>query len=246
MDDIPLINIEDHIINKTYLNKKIKLDKNTKKILQDMLKSDKPKIETFKETGIPFTYLYRLIDEYTEKVDKNFKNKLEKLFDTNRANKIKKVKLEHTINEESHPIAKLKLEKNLSNKDIAALSNNSLTESCICSTLIGKTKPKLITKIKLAEILKVSVKDIFPEETEFGEVYTWNDYWFNIRNVVINSINNYYKEEQEKGHTKILVNLAEITGIDINRLYGLRNKTLSVTNDDYKKLKEHNIIKENI
>lgn len=246
LDDIPLINIKEHISNKAVLNKMIKLDKNTKKILEDMLKSDKPKVETLKETGIPLTYLNRLIDEYTKKVDKNYKSKLDKVFGTNRKNRIKNAKLKSTTNSDSHPLAKIKLERNLSNKDIVKLSNNRITESCLCCILEGKTNPSLVTKIKIAEALKLSVKDVFPEETEFGNVYTWNDYWFNIRNVVIDSINNYYKEESEKGHTKIIKNLADLIGIDINRLYLIRAKCIRPTNDDYKKLKEHNIIKEDI
>ena len=246
LDDIPLINIEDHIINKFTLNKMIKLDRNTKKILENMLKSDKPKMETLKETGISLTYLYRLIDEYTRKVDKEYKRKLEKVFEINRTNKIKKTKLKSTVNLNSHPISLIKLEKNLSNKDIVKLSNNRITASCLCSITEGKTKPKLITKVIIAEALKVSVKDIFPEETEFGKVYKWNDYWFNIRNVATTAVNNYYREEQKLGHKNILINLSNLTGIKINRLYALKSGEIEVTNDDYKKLKEHNIIKEYI
>ena len=246
LDDIPLINIKEHISNKAVLNKMIKLDKNTKKILEDMLKSDKPKVETLKETGIPLTYLNRLIDEYTKKVDKNYKSKLDKVFGINRKNRIKNAKLKSTTNSDSHPLAKIKLERNLSNKDIVKLSNNRITESCLCCILEGKTNPSLVTKIKIAEALKLSVKDVFPEETEFGNVYTWNDYWFNIRNKVINSINDYYNKEIQKGHTKVLTTLAEITGIDLNRIYKLRSVKAFVTNEDYKKLKEHNILKEDI
>lgn len=246
LDDIPFINIEEHITNKFTLNKMIKLDKDTKKILRDMLKSDKPKIETFKNTGISSTYLNRLIDEYTKKVDKNYKKKLNKVFETNRCAKIKSIKLKYIVNTDSHPLAKLKLERNLSNRDIVKLSNNKLTTSCLCYIQEGKSNPTIITKIRIAEALKVSVKEIFPEETEFGEVYTWNDYWFNIRNEVINTINNYYNEEKQKGHKKILRTLSDITGIDLNRLYALKNKKALVNNEDYKKLKEHNILKEDI
>lgn len=246
LDDIPLINIEDYITNKFVLNKMIKLDSTTKTILKNMLKSTKPKIETYKGTGISFTYLNRLIDEYTLKVDKDFKKKLEQHFKNNRTEKIKKVKLNLVTNENSHPLTKLKKERNLSNKDIAKLTNNRITVGCICAIQERKSKPRLVTKIILAEALKVSVKDIFPEETEFGEVYTWNDYWFNIRNKVMNFIQDYYDEEQKKGNLKIFKNLSDITGITVNRLYRLKTKETMVTNDDYKKLKEHNIIKEDI
>ena len=224
----------------------IKLDKDTKKMLENMLKSDKPKMETFKSTGISSVYLNRLIDEYTEEIDKDYKNKLKKVFETNRLNKMKKTKLESTIDENSHPIAKIRLERNISNRDIARLSRGRIKNEHLCDIQNGKIKPTLVTKIKIAETLKVSVKDIFPEEAEFGEIYTWNDYWFNIRNVVIKAIKDYYKEEQEKGHNKIMTTLAEITGIKVDRLYTLKAGMTMVNNNDYKKLKEHNIIREDI
>ena len=97
------------------------------------------------------------------------------------------------------------------------------------------------TFIELSKIVH-AYKDIFPEETEFGNVYKWNDYWFDIRNVVIKAINNYYKEALLKKQTRIMKNLSDITGIRIDRLYSLKLGTARVTNDDYKRLKEHNII----
>ena len=246
LEDIPLINIEDHITNPYTLNKMMTLNKDTKKILRDMLKSDKPKIETFKNTGISQTYLTKLINEYTNKVDKDYKNKLDKVFEENRLNKVKRVKLNSTINEESHPLAKLRLERNISNREIVALSKGRLTSSNLSAIQCGKSKPTLLTKIKIAEVLKVSVKEIFPEETEFGNVYKWNDYWFDIRNIVIKAINDYYKEALLKKQTKIMKNLSDITGIRIDRLYSLKLGLAMVTNDDYKRLKEHNIIREDI
>lgn len=242
LEDIPLINIEDHITNPYTLNKMITLNKDTKKVLRDMLKSDKPKIETFKSTGISTVYLKRLIDEYTNTIDKDYKKKLDKVFEENRSSIIKKAKLKSTIDEESHPLAKLRLERNISNREMVKMSNGGLTTSNLSDIQKGKSQPNIYTKIKIAEILKVSVKDIFPEETEFGNVYKWNDYWFDIRNVVIKAINNYYEEALLKKQTRIMKNLSDITGIRIDRLYSLKLGTARVTNDDYKRLKEHNII----
>ena len=242
LEDIPLIDIEEHITNKLALKRLMKLDEEKIKILENMLLSTKPKIQTYRETGITRTYLAKLIDEYTNTIDKDFKNKLNEHFREVRTDKIKRVKLNYMTKEDSHPLTKIRKERNISNEDLVRLTNNRITKSCLCAIQEGKNEPKLVTKIILAKALKVSVADIFPDDTEFNKVYCWNDYWFDIRNEVVKSLETYCKKEKEEGRTRALERLSEIVGIKVNRLYALRQGRITVTNDDIKKLKEHNIL----
>lgn len=198
VEDIPLIDVEEHIVNKTVLNKMIGLNKDTKKILRDLLKSDKPKYESFKDTGLTMTVLNRLIDEYVDKVDPEYKDKLAEHFTKVRDKKIREVKLKSVTSEDSHPITKIKLERSLTNADIVKLSNNRITVNALCMIQERKSKPKLVTKIILAEALGVSVSTLFPEDTEFSNVYCWSDYWYKIRNNVSKSLSSYVLEKKKE------------------------------------------------
>ncbi len=248
LEDIPLINLKEHVINKSMLNKMKTLDEEAIKILQDLLNTKEVKKDAIKNTGYTMTVYNRLVDEYTEKYDKDYKIKLEQVFKQNLQNRIKQSVLERHVYTGGNNYSKLKLEKGLTNREILKLIHNQVGLNCLCLIQENKVNPTIQTKCALAQAFGVSVRDIFPEETEFGEVYNWNDYWFDIRNWFINTIDKYVNTMRDRGQKKVIKNLAYKMNMTTARLYAFRNRSGHPTNEEIKQLKSiinnENIMKE--
>ena len=118
---------------------------------------------------------------------------------------------------------KIKIERNLSNKDICRLANNIIQPEAISLISTGKTEPTMITKCNLAIALQLSVADIFPKDFLFDNVYNYADYLYFI-NYILTQLDNIIKERKASGEKKVIDNIANIVQIKLFRFYEITSR----------------------
>ncbi len=167
-DEIPLINVKDHIISERLSLNFINLtDEHIAKI-NKILEGGYTKVSAAKYIGESITYYNRLINLYEKKFNVNIKDKLKILYKEALRNDLVNRTLGNKLNTKYNNISKIKLEKGITNRVICEKTGlRNCTISYICN---GKTKPKNTTIVKIAEVLECSIADLFPEYQDFKDV----------------------------------------------------------------------------
>lgn len=169
-DDIPLIDLYDHVTSSIIKNRLVKLDSEYINKIRKILKGGYNKTEAIKYLNVTSTTYKNLIKQYKERIDKNIEIKLKKVYKKTQASKIRNNTLSHRVNNKYNNISKIKMDKNISNNVIYKRTNGKLTNCTISNVINGKTIPKNTTCALLAKALECNVTDIFPEYTEFENV----------------------------------------------------------------------------
>lgn len=225
ISDLPIIDIRDYLTkDKQEREDRLSLTENNKQIIQSLLKTKLPKIEAIKEAGLTMYQYDRLVEQYKENIDSDIEDKLLEVFNKNRRNKLKTVKLK-SVNYSKYPnnLYKIKIERNLSNKDICKLANNTIQQESISLISTGKTEPTMITKCNLAIALQLSVADIFPEDFLFDNVYNYADYLYFI-NYTLTQLEDIIKERKTSGKKKVIENIASEVQIKVSRFYEITSR----------------------
>lgn len=187
--DIPLIDVKQHIKSKILQDKMIDLTPEIIDKLKYILDSNFTKNQAIEYLGVSINTYNRLINLYNE-IDKDYIYKIKNRYRYNRSKLMSKWLIKDNLEKDNiNNLFKIKYEKNLTNRDIAKLSDNKLLPGSISNYCKGKIIPEIKTKCLLAEILNVSVFDIFPSDTEFKDVYNYNDY-INLNNKYRNILKN--------------------------------------------------------
>lgn len=217
--DLSTINILDYVTEKKkYKDSKNLLSEENKLIVEKLLTTDLLKKEAIKEyCKTPYTYS-KLVTMYKENYDKDVEVKLKANFKKNQTNAIKRWTNKNSLGKCKNNLAKLKLEHNLSNRDIEEISNHKLLYSSISAISTGKIDPKMRTKCLIAEIFNVSVADVFPKNWLYKSVYHYKDYIDlnqKYRTKLLNIIN-----EKKKCHEKyIILHISEKCNLSYNVIY---------------------------
>lgn len=222
-DDIPLINVKEHLTSDIIKSKIIKLTPEIKTKLEYLLTSNLTKEQAIKYMNMTKLTFNRIINLYSEEVDNNYKDKLNEIFKINRIKIISKSKIKSTLNNNtSNNLSKIKYEKNISNNSIIKLSNNKITSSTISNICTGKRIPEIKTKCLLAEILDVSVADIFPDDWLFSKVKNYNDF-LELNNWLRINFNIFYMYNKKIKNHKIMKEVSNKTNISLSRLFEFKN-----------------------
>lgn len=176
-DDIPLINLKEHIINDTVNRKNIDLDDELISKLKYLLTSDLTKEQALNYLDMKPTQFKKVIAKYEELYDKNYSKKLDTVLKENRNQVVTKARLNYTVNVyTNNNLSVLKYKMGLTNKDIINKSGGRIKANAISLICNGKSEPKVQTKCILAEALGVTVKDIFYEDTICDNIHNYNEY----------------------------------------------------------------------
>lgn len=230
-DDIPLIDVRDYLTSDRIKSKIIKLTPELIEKLKYILTSNLTKNQVLKYLNLSQTRFNDIVNLYTETIDKDYKEKLTETFYKNRARIITKTKIKPTLNlNSSNNLSKIKYEKGLSNNDIIKLSNNKITSSTISNICTGKINPETKTKCLLAEILNVSVKDIFPDDILFSKIKNYNDY-LELNNWLRNNFIVYYTINK-RNKSNYMKELSEMSKISYLRLYEFKNNHVNLNHNE--------------
>lgn len=230
---IPLIDIRDYINNNQTLNNMITLNEENKSKIDSLFNLNITKTKAAKHLGLSKVQFDKLINQYEELYDPNIKDKLNEHFLKVRSVlslewRLTKVSKDTGLNN----LKSIKLKKKLSNREISNRSNGLLTISSISNIQTGKSYPTIKVKCKLAEVLDVSIKDIFPEDTEFGNIRCYNDYldlYNNVRDKIIT--------QHEKQNMSIL-QISKYYDMSYSKVYSIINNT----NDKYCYLSNQDVL----
>lgn len=240
-NNIPLIDCRDYINNERTLANNIKLTPELKKLLDESLEKGLSKKETLDYVNITYTQFNKLIKQYETSYDKDIAKKFQSSFYKSRADIIREAKLKSTLtNDSGNNLSKIKLEKNISNRQIVDLSNKGITAAQLSCIQRGICKPKVKTKCLLAEILKVSVSDIFPKDEEFNNIHNYSDY-IKLSDRYREILSN-YKEE----YSTTLKYISREINLDYNRLRAFITENLyNLESEDFKLIRKGIIDKVN-
>lgn len=236
MPDIPLIDLIEHLTNENIKAKIVKIDKDKIEKVNIILKSDFTKREAIKYLGLTGTTYIKFLDLYEQEIDKNIKSKMEKHLDKSRKKRIRNTTLKDKIKESNaNNLSKLKYEKNVTTNDIVRLSNNQINSCSISLICNGKTNPKIATKCLLAEVFKVSVKEIFPNDILFDRVYNYQDY-IDLQNNLRNRIEDLNKYSRKHGIKGFITDISNRSGIPRIYIYGFLAGDKNLNHDELEKL----------
>ena len=224
---IPLIDIRDYNVCQGSINRKFIIDDKIKEQIQYIMKSNFTKQEAYNYMGITDDRFNKLIDKYNKEIDHTAKKKLYLLFKKNRKNLILSKKLEKNSHKDvtSNRITYYKMLNKYSNRDIEKLSNGRIQFSSISNIVTGKDKPKMKTKCIFAEIFKVSVADVFPDEYYLNNIHNYEDYCKLNDKLRIKLIDNINKRKA-KDEKYIIENIYANTNLKPNKLYNFINGSI--------------------
>ena len=223
---IPLIDIRDYNKCQGSIDRLFIIDDKIKEQIKYIMKSNFTKQEACAYMGITDDRFAKLIDKYNKEVDHTIKRKLDLLFQNNRKKVLLKSKLEkykHN-NVTSNRITYYKSINSYSNRDIEELSNGRIQYSSISNMVTGKDKPKIKTKCIFAEVFKVSVADIFSEDSYLTMIYSYNDYC-KLNNKLRIKLKNHIDRRKVKEETHIIEKISQATNLRPNKLYDFLNGT---------------------
>lgn len=125
--DLPTINLLDYITDdKKYKEARFLLSEKNKEIIEKLLTTDLFKKDAIKKyCKTPYVY-NKLVTLYKENYDKDIENKLKDNFKKNQVNAIKHWTGKYSLEKCTNNLAKLKLEQNISNRDLDEISNHKL------------------------------------------------------------------------------------------------------------------------
>lgn len=162
--DLPTINILNYLNSEPILKYR-DLSEEDKFIIDEAIKNNMTKTEILNKFQITSYRLQSILDKYeeikpgiTETYNKSTKEgQRQKLYDSAMERSAKATTANNNL-------YKIKLERNLTTKDISNLCNGKIGVLAINLIIEGKTKnPKLRTKKIISEALGMKVEEVFPE-----------------------------------------------------------------------------------
>ena len=165
------INLLEHVKDVSVINE---LNETDNKMIEDILVNNYTANQITKKYHIGLYTLKRKLLLLKDKDEQKY-NLIEETLRTNASNAIRQASLNKTVDKQyPNNINKIKLEKNIVNKDIAkAISTKPANIAAIAT---GAMKISVKKKCLIAEALKESLADVFPEETYFNKVYKYSDF----------------------------------------------------------------------
>ena len=220
-DDIPLIDVKAHIITSNMREKLDGLTPDIENKIQFLLNTNLGKCEALKELGISSPRLDKWLTLYEVK-DPDIKKKLKSKFKERAGKKVSSRSLRDAVHNVSNNLSKIKYERHITNADIVDMSKGRIHKLALSMICRDKTNPKIKTKCMLAEILDVSVTDIFPNDYLYKDIHNYTEYK-NYYNSVRKRYNDYLKSKYNSGEDYIVANISKKTGISIPSLYEFAN-----------------------
>lgn len=234
-DDIPLINLKENIITDTMKLKAMELTPEISKKIKSLLTSNYTKEQALEYMNMSYTTFNRMLNEYS-KNDPEIKDKLKVLFNSNRNKIVTNAKLKSTVNNKvSNNLSKIKYEKNITNKDIIRKSNGRISHSAISMIQNGKTIPTISTKCLLAEMLDVSVSDIFPDDWFYSNIKNYTGY-LKLNDKIRIAFADNIEYRKNSGINNAMRITSEETNINLLRLYEFSNNHVNLNHDELIKL----------
>lgn len=231
-DDIPLIDVRNYINNDIIKSKIINLTPEIIDKLNYLLNSDLTKKQALEYMNMSNSVFIKHVNKYTEDYDNLYASKLEKVFVDNRNNLITKNILKYKVDKNiTNNLTTIKYERGLSNNDIIKLSDYTITNSTISNICTGKIQPTIKTKCKLAEVLNLSVADIFPEDWLFCNIKNYDDY-LNINNDLREVFNTRHEFHRLFNDFKYINELSKLSSISSHRLYEFKNNRVNLNHDE--------------
>ena len=114
-NEIPLINIKEHFTSKSLQSNMITAN-DIKDKINIILKGGYNKSTAIKYLGVSPTKYDHLINEYSETIDKDIKEKLNKAYRATNAISLRETKFKETRNDIYNNLSKIKQEKGITNK----------------------------------------------------------------------------------------------------------------------------------
>jgi len=225
-ENIPLIDIKKHLIKDRL--KYIYLNDDVAKKIKNLTKTRLTKCIALKSVGLSNKNTFeKIITEYERLYDKDIRSKLNKVFKENRCNKAKQVSIGTEAKESKNNIAKYKLQKGLTNRDIHDIIYAKYGINVYNNTVsnLSKGKQNCTPKVRclIAEALGVSLGDLF-EEYKPLNIKTYNDYL---------ELNNKVRSEMEYAYiSKPLNYIAKQLKISENIIYAFYNGVTNLSLDN--------------
>lgn len=147
------------MIEPMYINKYQTLSDKNKSIIDDMIKNNYSVKETCKIYNISYEYFHKILNLYSI-TDSTILDKYKESIKLSRSNS----NLKSRMNSNTHNtnLYKIKVEKNLTTKQLSDLSK--VSTNVINLLVEGKNhNPKITTLFKISEALNVPAYEVFPE-----------------------------------------------------------------------------------
>ena len=234
---IPYIDLE-KFIQPSKIFKYMKVSEEDKKIVYDLIDNNYSKSYIYKKYNIT-PGKFKCIAEEIQKEDADIFNKINKAmyraFSTAQVNAKLKCHNTHT---DKNNLVEIKKKRNLSNRDLERMSNGMISQLAITKIVAGKTNPSIHTKAVFAEILGMSIADIFNNCNEFRHIHNTLELKEEEQKI-ITMLNNLDKSRKylKKLHKNSSVSdkLQGPAGIDSSTLYRIMNGTTSISEKNFKK-----------
>ena len=238
LNDIPTINVYDHITNPRikikFFTKDCELVKKLEYVLNLSYCTKQQARSIFNNSYIMFE---KTIDYYEKNIDKDIRSKLDLLFKKSRAIAVRKVKQRQSLEKNHNNLSKIKYDLGITNRDIEKLSNYKIEAPSISLICNNKVKPTIKTKCLLAKTLNLYVSDIFPEDFMYSKVNSLEDIYKLQKSIKIKLIKHLKDLKNEKSYNYIKRfisnNNLKITEDKIYRF--IKNDAL-LTHDEYVQL----------
>ena len=217
MYNIPTINIKEHLNTPFMLNKTITLTKEYIDKFNNILEGNYTKQEAIKYLNVTLSVYNKLVKEYKDKYDNNIEVKLKESYSKARSY----VAMETKVQDGTNNLAKIKLERKMTNTDI--YNKVGVTNRTISNISNGLAIPKNITVTLIATALDCSVQDMLPSYTEFHDVYNLDD----LKLLMIKIYNEIYYIWQGSNESKFSIFLKRLSEEGNINIENLRNFVLS-------------------
>jgi transcriptional regulator with XRE-family HTH domain len=232
-NNIPTINLKDHIIKGKL--KYVYLSDELVSKINKLTHTKQTRCKALKEIGLYNKNTFeKIISEYEKIYDKNIRSKLDKVFKKNRCKRAREVIIGLEVKESKNNIAKYKLLKGITNRDIQGIIYKKHKVNIYNNTIsnLSKGKQNATPRIRcyIAEALDVSLGDLFPEYKSLN-INTYQDY-LDLNDKMRKSIEKQYIDSASTP----LCNLAKTLCISENIMYAFCNGVVNLSLDNLLKV----------
>lgn len=239
-DEIPLINIKEHLTGERLGQKFIKITDEQVDKMSHILKGGFTKSSAARYMGVTQSYYKKIIKAYEEKFNIHIEEKLKRLYKEAFTNRLIDETLSRTVNNIYNNISKIKNERGISNIMIYEKTGiRPCTISYICN---GKTIPKNTTMTTLADVLNCTVTDLFPEYNEFSTVHDISTLRYRMMKTYTQIIF-LWTQSKEKKFTKFLIKLSSDLDISFETLRTFLISTKKDPSEINLDILQHNMVK---
>lgn len=240
IDGVPVIDVKDYLRKDSKIfDKYSKITEEELDKIDELLKSRVPKGQALNEVGFTPYRLGKVLYAYELERDKDIRAKLDLHF----REVVKSNIVDYRVRGEmikrgprNNRLSEVQLEKNLSYRDIVKKSNERLTHSTLSNIANDKINPKPATYCLLAEILEVSVAEIYPNMDLYSEVRNFSDFK-TLQSKYRSKLIKYKEYCKHTGSKNTLERIEQTLGFKRGRLYSFLSG-YDLLHDDLKKLKE--------